>query len=176
MNVLLANMPIRFNAKENLEPPLGIAYLGAALEDAGETVHLKDFEIDEFSAASIENFINVNAVDVVGISFRTASYGSAKEFVAAIKKMKKPPVLVAGGHHATAFPEFTLKDLACDIVVRGEAEETIVKLIKAIGLGHDLSHVNGITYASKDNIVSTPAAAQITELDRLPYPDRKSVV
>lgn len=29
MNILLANMPIEFNRRESLEPPLGICYIAA---------------------------------------------------------------------------------------------------------------------------------------------------
>lgn len=172
MNILLANMPIRFNTKENLEPPLGIAYLGAVLEQAGEKVYLKDYEIDDFSPDTLEDFITSNSIDIVGVSFRTASYGSAKEFVSSIKKMRKVPILIAGGHHATAFPEYTLRDLGCDIVVRGEAEETVVKLVKALGEKIDLAKINGLTYLSKEKVTSTPPAEQITELDKVPYPSR----
>lgn len=43
MNILLANMPIEFNRRESLEPPLGICYIAAMLRDlSGVNTVLKD--------------------------------------------------------------------------------------------------------------------------------------
>lgn len=172
MNLLLSNMPVKFNSGENLEPPLGITYLASVLEQAGERVYLKDFEIEDFSPAELESFIIDKEIDLVGVSFRTASYRSAKQFIIAIKNMKKVPLLVVGGHHATAFPEHTLQDLNCDISVRGEAEDIILKLVKALRDRHPLHQVNGISFREKGKVITTPKASPVEDLGRLPYPAR----
>lgn len=50
MNILLANMPIEFNRRESLEPPLGICYIAAMLRDlSGANTFLKDYEVSRFS-------------------------------------------------------------------------------------------------------------------------------
>lgn len=172
MNILLANMPIKFNSRQNLEPPLGIAYIASVLERAGERVYLKDFEIDKFSLNTLESFIIKNEIDLVGVSFRTASYSSAKQFIQAIKRMKRAPLLVVGGHHATAFPEHTLQNLNCDIAVRGEAEDIILKLVKALNNKQPLSQVKGISFRDGDKIITTSEASSIADLNILPFPAR----
>lgn len=172
MNILLANMPIQFNSKENLEPPLGISCLASVLEQAGEKVYLKDFEIEKFLTDELESFIIGKEIDLIGLSFRTASYRSAKQLILAVKKMKRTPLLLAGGHHASAFPEHTLKDLNCDIAVRGEAEEIILQLVKALKNKQPLYGVKGISFRNDGKIVTTSNAPAIDNLDGLPYPAR----
>lgn len=172
MNLLLANMPIKFNSRENLEPPLGIAYLAAVLEKEKEVVYLKDFEIEGFSPEELESFILNKEIDLVGVSFRTASYRSAKQFIHTIKKMKKVPLLVVGGHHATAFPEHTLRDLNCDILVRGEAEDIILDFVKTLRNKEPLHQVKGISFRKDGEIITTPKAPPVEDLSRLPYPAR----
>lgn len=172
MNILLVNMPIHFNSRENLEPPLGIAYLASVLEKAGENVYLKDLEVEIFLPNKLESFILDKQIDLIGISFRTASYRSSKQFILAIKKMRKIPILVAGGHHTTSFPEHTLRDLGCDIAVRGEAENIILELIKALENKEPLNSINGISFRDGEKIITTPSAHTIDELDNLPFPAR----
>ena len=60
MNVLLANMPIRFNAKENLEPPLGICYIASVLKEDGNQVYLKDYEVEEFDLEQLHVLLKKN--------------------------------------------------------------------------------------------------------------------
>lgn len=173
MRILLANMPITFGKKENLEPPLGISYLGAVLKDCGHDVILKDYEVEDFSQEELLAFIKKNIIELVGISFRTASYRSAKIFANTLRRLEKPVIIVSGGHHATAFPEEVIKDLPCDIVVRSEGEDTIKELVSILESKKHLSSVKGITYAQGKNIVRNDERPAILNLDTLPFPARK---
>lgn len=125
MNILLANMPIEFNKKESLEPPLGICYIAAMLRDLnGVNVFLKDYEVSRFSDRMLKNDLEEYKIDVLGVSFRTASYHSAKQFIEKARNINENIFVVAGGHHATAFPKETLIDLDANAVVMGEGEYT----------------------------------------------------
>lgn len=82
MNVLLANMPIEFNKRESLEPPLGICYLAAMLKDIDSVkVFLRDYEVAPFSDKMLRMDLLGLKIDLLGVSFRTASYRSAKEYI-----------------------------------------------------------------------------------------------
>jgi len=172
MNILLANMPINFNKRENLEPPLGISYIGAVLRDEGHSIFLKDYEIENFSEGEIDRFIEDKAIDIVGISFRTASYRSAKIFTQSLNRSKYKIKVIAGGHHATAFSKETLQDLALDVIVRGEGEYTAIQLVNALAGGKSLEAIKGITYNDKGKIIYNQDSPQIIELDKLPFPAR----
>lgn len=173
MRVLLANMPIKFNHRENLEPPLGISYLGAMLEGAGHEIFLKDYEVEGFSEDSLVSFVKENKIQIVGVSFRTASYRSAKIFVNALKCVRDSIVVVVGGHHAAAFPKQTIMDLSCDIVVRGEGEYTITELVEAIENVKPLSGIKGISYNEDGRIIDNEERGRVADLDVLPYPARE---
>jgi len=165
-------MPIKFNKRDNLEPPLGISYIGAMLKKSGYEVFLKDYEVEDFREEKLLNFIEKNEIDIVGISFRTASYLSAKIFVKSLKKAKREVLIIAGGHHSTAFPKKTILDLPCDLVVKGEGEYTIIELVKAIEKKDPLSKIKGLTYMEKGEIVDNENSEPIVDLDKLPFPLR----
>lgn len=176
MNILLANMPIQFNKRENLEPPLGICYLASVLKDLKDVkVNLRDYEITPFSGEALNDDLSKLKIDILGVSFRTASYGSAKEFIKAARAINRDIFIVVGGHHATAFPEETLADLGCNAVVRGEGEYAFKELVER--LMEDLSpeDLEGITYKNRDSgdIVSNRPRPPIEDIDKLPWPARE---
>ena len=156
MKVLLANMPIKFNSNENLEPPLGISYIGAVLKEDGNTVHLKDYEVDEFETTNLEQFIKKHGIQIVGVSFRTASYRSAKEFTKTVKSINCDIKIVLGGQHVTAFPEETLSDMKCDIAIRGEGEYTFRDLIREIKKKKDFNRIYNATPIVDINALPMP--------------------
>lgn len=174
MNILLANMPIEFNKRENLEPPLGICYLAAMIKDIeGVKVAVKDYEIREFTSKNLT--YDLSGVNILGISFRTASYRSAKEFAGAARKMKKDLFIVAGGHHATAFPKETLLDLGCDALVFGEGEYAFRELVGRLTKGSSLEGLKGVAYrnASSGAAVINEKRQPIDDIGRLPWPARE---
>lgn len=175
MNILLANMPVEFNKRENLEPPLGICYVAAMLKKVtGIGVSLKDYEVSPFSEDTLKKDLLGLNVDVLGVSFRTASYRSAKEFVKKAKAMNKNIFVVAGGHHATAFPKETLLDLGCDCVVVGEGEYTFQELIERLLGNLSLEGLEGTVYRKADNgIAVNKSRAPIQDIDAIPWPARE---
>ncbi|MCK5628534.1 radical SAM protein, partial [Candidatus Bathyarchaeota archaeon] len=62
-----------------------------------------------------------------------------------------------------------------DIVVRGEAENTVVDLAGCIKKRDSLKTVKGISFRSGREVVSTPKRPLIKDLDSLPFPNRKLV-
>lgn len=174
MNILLANMPIEFNKRKNLEPPLGICYLGAVLKDIkGVKIFLKDYELAPFSEGVFRKDLSKLNIDVLGVSFRTASYRSAKKFIGEAKDIKKGIFIVAGGHHATAFPEETLIDLQCDAVIRGEGEYAFKELAERLMKNLSLEGLEGITYKNGDSeVINNKPRPPIEDINKLPWPAR----
>ena len=68
---------------------------------------------------------------------------------------------------------FLEKYSSIDIVVRGEAEETIVDLAKHLSDGDDLTEINGIAFRKEEKITLTQERSLLKNLDLLPFPDRK---
>ena len=174
MNILLANMPIEFNKKENLEPPLGICYLAAMIKNLDDIkVFLRDYEVSRFSSDILKNDLSTLKVDVLGISFRTASYRSAKEFIKKAKNIKRDMFIVAGGHHATAFPKETLADLGCDAIVIGEGEYIFKELVERLIDNLSLDGLEGVAYKKGNDIFINKPGRPIEDIDALPWPARE---
>lgn len=170
MKVLLLNMPVQFNSWQNLEMPLGIAYIASELEKHNHTVLIRDYEVEHFEREQFQNELNGFKPDVVGISFRSSSYASAKKICAFVKEANPANKVILGGHHATAFPEDTLNDLRADFVVRGEGEYVIAELLDAFSSGADLARVPSITYRSNGKIIRNASSDSIADLDKLAFP------
>jgi len=163
-----------FNKKENLEPPLGICYIASMLRKMPEVnVALKDYEVEHFSREKFSSMLREKKIDVLGVSFRTASYGSAKECIKASRDAGRDIFTVAGGHHATAFPEETLRDLGCDAVIMGEGEYTFPDLVDRLERGEGLDGLTGVAFRGRDGGVTVNAPRPpIEDIDALPWPAR----
>ncbi len=171
-------------------PPLGLAYVAAALRAAGhdvtgvdalaEGVHqysrvrwhrralLHGLRIDELVAR-----IDPRA-DVIGVSCMfSVEWPVTEELLATVRAAFPRALIVLGGEHVTACPEFTLDTCrAADVGVLGEGEETIVDLVDAYGSGRDLADVAGIVYRRTDGtVVRTAPRARIRDIDEIAPPD-----
>lgn len=174
MNILFVNMPIEFNKKENLEPPLGICYIASYLREKmpKHGLFLKDYEVEFFSENGLRKFLMDNRINVIGVSFRTASYGSAKKFIETAKNIDSRILIVGGGHHITAFPLKTIKDMPCDIAVKGEGEYVFSEIIERIESSESLKGLEGITFKENGEIFDMPERKPIENIDELPFPAR----
>ncbi|MBF0526021.1 MAG: B12-binding domain-containing radical SAM protein [Deltaproteobacteria bacterium] len=117
----------------------------------------------------IAGVINDFAPDIIGLSTMTPSYPAAL-VIARLAKRISPAKVIIGGVHATTLPEETAWQDNIDIVVRGEAEETMVELVACLEQGGDLSSVKGLTYKKDGRLVNTPSRNFISDLNKLPFP------
>jgi len=144
-------------------PPLAIGQLGGVLEQNGFPVSLKDDLVqseDEIKSAITES-------DVVGISAMTPNAERAIYWAKYAKEMGK--VVVAGGVHATIFPEFFLNSGFVDFVVRGEGEFTLVKLLQSLQQGQNVHDIPGLGFLENEQVILTPPHELIQDLDALPF-------
>lgn len=88
------------------------------------------------------------------------------EMVKEAKKHTDAPV-VWGGIHATMEPRSTLADPACDIVVIGEGEETLLELARALKNNTPLEKIRGIAFMRDGEMVTTPSR-ELLDLETMP--------
>ena len=169
-----------------LVPFLGIAYIGAAARGAGHSVDIVDMCGEDIAHTEIvrENFVayglplsalktRLQPSDVFGItSTFSQDWVFHEELINHIRGLYPKSVIVAGGEHITALPEYCLKSCpGLDMCVIGEGEEIFVKLLEILRQGGQLNDVPGLVYRSPDGrILSTPRAGRITDIDKLPLP------
>lgn len=155
-------------------PPLGILYLASVLEHAGIEVSVLDQPAMGYTASETVSWIEKKNPDAVGFSALASSGRMAGLLSGRIKERNPKTVTLIGNHYATFNAERILRKYpSIDIVVRGEAEETIVDLAKHLQSGDDLKRVNGIAFRNEGKIRLTPERPLLENLDLLPFPNRK---
>lgn len=105
---------------------------------------------------------------LIGFSMMTKDFAILAPLVAAINKTQHIP-LVFGGIHASAAPEECLA--VSDFVCRGEGEEPLARLYRAVQGGHGDFEIPNIGYSKDGRAVLNPVSYFISDLDALPYPD-----
>lgn len=103
-------------------PPLGILYIASYLEKHGIGVRV----IDPFSEGKEEY---VSDSPYVGITCMSNQWMKAKEIAKKIKSENPETIVVFGGVKASVTPEEVFSDENIDIVVVGEGEKTMLKII-----------------------------------------------
>lgn len=106
--------------------------------------------------------------DIVGISFNTF-YALIAQKLGVFLKRKGINYIIAGGNHATAFPEEVIT--YADVVIKYEAEMTLLNVLDALkNKKNDLSKIKGIVYKNGDTVVDNNDAPEIVfDLDSLPF-------
>ncbi len=163
--VLLAMAPYPRSVKPYW-PPVGISYVASYLlaRDPRTTVKAVDYTLEEFSPESWRDKLAQTRPDIVGISLLTMNAANAVMLARLTKEVNPNIVTVLGGVHASLYPEELAQD--CDVVVRGEGEETFYEIAQ----GRELGKINGITYMRNGKVFDTPPRSRIVNLDALPFP------
>ena len=111
---------------------------------------------------------------LVGISSLFSPYhATAMATAAAIRKWNPAIPIVMGGHHPTLFPEAVAAAPYVDYVLRGEAEETLPLLCRALENGTPKDRIPGIAFQDAGKIQVNPPH-WTADLSRLPLPDQKN--
>ena len=152
MKILLINPPhpsIGSRIPREHLPPLGLLALGGPLLDAGHMVKLLDAEFGPMTLNQIVSEATKYGPDAVllGHSGSTSGHPSAMRIVHAIRRAFPDAWMIYGGvfptYHWAQIMEY---DPAIDFIVRGEGEETIVRLITALECNKALEEVPGIVF------------------------------
>ncbi len=84
---------------------------------------------------------------------------------------QKGVLTIAGGQHFVEENIAEALSAGIDYVIRGEAEETIKELLRAVADDQPVDEIPGIAFLRNGRVVSTPAREPITDFDGLPLPD-----
>ncbi|MFH1455590.1 MAG: radical SAM protein [archaeon] len=151
-------------------PPIGLTYLASYMRENGLDVDLIDCSFD-MTKEKLFAMVQEKKPDIIGIGILTDMIKDLKDLVKSLRSIAPNAVFVAGGSHPSALPEETF-DYGFDIIVKGEGEEVMVELVKALKNRTNLSEVDGIYYKKNGKIVYTQQQKLIENLDDLPFPAR----
>ncbi len=144
-------------------PLLGLPILGAILENMGIAVKIFCENFSEVDWGAVKD------ADIVGLSVLTLLAPRAYELAEKINNINPSAPIIMGGVHVSMMPEEALKNGA-DIVVRGEGENTIVRLISCLRKEESLDKVRGISYKKGDKIFHNDEG-EPTNMEQIPAPD-----
>jgi anaerobic magnesium-protoporphyrin IX monomethyl ester cyclase len=175
-DIVLINPPVKRVVEEYDAPDyphIGLAYLGACLEENGFIPAVIDSKLERCTFdETIEKVIALSP-KIVCITSMTHEIVNAHELAERIKSINCKITIVIGGVHITALPESTLNEfVAFDIGVVGEGEFTLVEICRRLLLEDgDMSGIPGIVFRDKKNsIVIGLDRPYINDLDALPFP------
>jgi anaerobic magnesium-protoporphyrin IX monomethyl ester cyclase len=160
-------------------PPLGLAYVAAALRQRRYDVRILDCTfLDRREAAGRAR---AAAADVVGIYAMITMREDARRFARDLGASAR--LLVTGGPSPTSDPALFLREF--DVVVRGEGERTVVDLLSAFEAGTPFERVPGVVVrrgaADRAAARGTPVGELAfgperpleADLDLVPFPARE---
>jgi radical SAM superfamily enzyme YgiQ (UPF0313 family) len=166
MKILL----LRPNSRMIMTPmPLGLGFVaGAILKGRGDEVKIVDGRNLRLETADILREIREFKPQVVGLTATIMDSGETHTLTNAIRVEFPGMKIIIGGPYATSCHETVIADENLDVVVLGEAEETIVELLDAFDDGKsDLSGIKGIIYRDGDQMCYTEPRPVIQDLDKL---------
>ena len=169
--------------------PLGLAYVGAVLDKAGYKTKIIDATGEQKPVKirrSEDNLYNLQGLTpqeilekidpntfIFGISLMFSSEWAAhRKLIGDIKKKYPKIIVVAGGEHSTAIPEYTLRDCpAIDYVIKGEGEFSMLEFSYNIFHNKDAKNIPGICFIDKENkFIDNGLSKRIQHIDKLPLP------
>ncbi len=166
-------------------PPIGLAYIAAALREAGHEVSVVDGP-----GSAPRNFLNFKDIrvrglpkeeivqripedsDVIGLGCMfTSNWVYVRELVKDIRDRFPQAKLIMGGEHVTGFPEFSLQQAPLDTVVLGEGEEIVARLLEHIEKDLPLAGLAGVAFRTAEgNIQVNPRHRRIKDIDSIAWP------
>jgi anaerobic magnesium-protoporphyrin IX monomethyl ester cyclase len=171
MKIVLLNPPhasIGSRIPDEQLPPLGLLSLGGPLLDAGHDVALVDADLENLPDHEIVRRVVTRRPDVllVGHSGSTSAHPVVARLTRLVREAMPAVPIVYGG----PFPTYHYRDVLeeepqIDVIVRGEGEKTVVLVAAALARGEPLGGIEGIAFRAAGQIVATPPASVIADLD-----------
>lgn len=188
--ITLIAPPVFFSKNSYSTPltlPIGLAYLAAVLQKAEyktKIVDCRGADADNIrltpdgrfkqQGLDIERSIEMidPATDIIGVSIMfSQEWPQVRDYINRVRAAFPDAVIIVGGEHATAMPEYSLRDCpAIDYVVRGEGELTLLDMVHRLRTGQRVEEVSGVCYVAKDVFIETPLSARMADIKEMPRP------
>ncbi|HIJ88695.1 MAG TPA: radical SAM protein [Desulfuromonadales bacterium] len=173
MKILLtyqSGLPHRNDSYINILPT-GLCYLHACLQNAGFNSLLANFSA--WTPSQITDELLHFKPDIIGISQWTHNRHHSVELATLCRDALPDCIIIMGGGHATfCYEDILIERSPVDVVVRGEAEITVLELVTAADSKSVWHTIPGIVFRDGEKIVVTPPRKTIDNLDSLPLPAR----
>ena len=174
---------------QDATPPIGLAYLASSLNAAGHEVIGIDGVGDAiFQYTSVSNhktailhgltldqIINriPESTEIIGISCMFSSQWTfINKIFKQIREKYPKALIILGGEHATACPEYVLKNTdEIDLCVMGEGEDTINEVIDAYYARKGFTDIDGLAFRNGERFTRTNPRRRIRDINSIPEPN-----
>lgn len=156
-----------------VEPPLGLAYLAAAVRRAGRSVDLIDANALRVESAPLARHILEVSPALLGISTNVVTHPAGTDLVKKLRRAGFPGRIILGGPLPSALPGFCLDSSGSDAAVVGEGEETLVEIMANLAAGRKepFRDVKGCFWRNREGeLIREEPRPLIGDLDTLPLP------
>ena len=164
---------------------LGVGYLMAALGAAGHEVKLAfDPGLDDNLYVRLPALAPLNRVDrmlrsaaafgpdLVAFSVPSNLFPFVRAFMERLRTVISAPFIL-GGPHPTLLPEYVIRDPLVDMICIGEGEAPLTALAADLEAGRCGKDVPGLWVKDRGALHKNRPAKPITDLDRLPLPNKE---
>lgn len=142
-------------------------YLSACLKQHG---HSCDVLIPSLESDWKKKLIELKP-DLVGFSVLTGSFKWALGIAAEVREILDAKTIF-GGVHVYLNPDSVIIQPEVDILCSGEGEVPLVELCNKIDKKIDYTDTPGFWFKKGEEVIKTPMAKQVDDLDSLPFADR----
>lgn len=172
LNLLYLRHMDRIERERHL--PLGCLYLTSALEAAGYTVDLRDYQMfegrDPFRPEAIADFCR-DPAPIIGLSCMANLLPFTIVAARELRRRFPDRLIVLGGVGAKSVEREVLEAFPwIDAVAHGEGERTVVELVRARREGRSIDDIAGLAVRRGGFVVRNPPQERIADLDAIPLP------
>ena len=171
MKILIINPPheaIGSRMPGEMLPPLGLLAIGGPLIDDGHDVTLLDADVDNLAFETIVARATSHAPDVllIGHNGSTSAHPAVTRILRDLRPLIPDAWIIYGGIFPTYHWKECLEELPeIDAIVRGEGEETMRRLMRAIENDTPFESISGLAFRRNGRPFATPPAPMIQNLD-----------
>ncbi len=159
---------------EYLPPPLALLCLAAYLEANHTDVEIQvmDCQAEQARWEDVEKQLKRFLPDIVAPStVSTCNANITLQVASLAKRVDKEIFTIAGSQHFSVLAQDVLEAYPqLDLIVRGEGEVTLMKVVRALETNKSLKRISGISFRENRNVIHTPDRPVISDLNSLPFP------
>lgn len=152
-------------------PPVTLATIAAMLRNEGMEVKLDDCSVEAAGFGDIKARIAAYRPQLLVINTATASVLSDLRCAALAKDASAGTLAACIGIHVTSLPDEAFRlEPQMDFVIRGEPEQCVIELARAIRAGAGFGDIRGLSYKDGGAIRHNQPRGFEACLDALPFP------
>ncbi len=173
---LVGNNPKFLDEERGANPPLGLLYLAAALEQRTDhEVSVVDAIAEGLSYDALAEHIGSEQPDLIGVAVMTFTLLDAIKTVEVARRAAPGAKIVLGGPHVHLYPRETVSLPGVDFALTGECEHSFVDLVERLREPGRWDEVPGLAFHRDGHVVLNAKPGLIDDLDALPFPARDLV-